>query len=63
MTKIPTRGAFLGKERRPKLRGIWCPRHPQSQLVRMELPNGKIDLRCPQCTEDRRLKFKIVMVK
>lgn len=39
-----------GKQSR---RGIWCPRHPASQLVRIELPNGKIDLRCPACTAAR----------
>jgi hypothetical protein len=33
--------------------GIWCPRHPDLKLVRVDLPRGKFDLRCPGCTEDR----------
>lgn len=37
-----------------KPKGIWCPHHPDAKLVRTELPNGKIDLRCPACTEARR---------
>lgn len=35
------------------MRGIWCPRHPLTRLVRTSLPNGKMDLRCPGCTAAR----------
>lgn len=34
-------------------KGIWCPRHPEAKLVRVPFPDGKIDLRCPECTEER----------
>lgn len=33
--------------------GIWCPRHPGAKLVRIVMPEGKFDLRCPECTQDR----------
>lgn len=33
--------------------GIWCPRHPAARLVRIALPEGKFDLRCHECTQDR----------
>lgn len=56
----PKRGWWNGKEPVRKKRGIWCPRHPDAELVRMELPDGKVDLRCPKCTEARRASFKIV---
>ena len=43
-----------------KRRGIWCPRHPESLLVRTDLPSGKFDLRCPACTNDRIAAIKLV---
>lgn len=39
---------------------IWCPRHPAERLVRIPFPNGKFDLRCPGCTEDRKATIKVV---
>jgi transposase-like protein len=41
-------------------KGIWCPRHPEEQLVRISFPNGKIDLRCPACTSERVAKIGLV---
>jgi hypothetical protein len=34
-------------------RGIWCHRHPDEQLIIIDCPNGKIDLRCDACTKAR----------
>lgn len=34
-------------------RGIWCPRHPDEALIRIDLPNGKFDLRCPVCHPEK----------
>jgi hypothetical protein len=41
--------------------GIWCPRHPIEKLVRTDLPNGKIDLRCPACTMARIASIKVAL--
>jgi hypothetical protein len=34
-------------------KGLWCPRHPDAKLVRIAMPEGKVDLRCPECTAER----------
>jgi hypothetical protein len=39
---------------------IWCPRHPAAKLVRTQLGNGKIELRCPDCTKERLAAIKVV---
>jgi hypothetical protein len=41
-------------------RGIWCPKHPEEQLVRIVIPSGEIDLRCPACTSERVAKIGLV---
>jgi hypothetical protein len=40
--------------------GIWCPRHPEAALVRTDCGNGKINLRCPSCTDERRSSLRII---
>lgn len=42
-------------------RGIWCPRHPDEQLVKIDTPGGKIDLRCPACTTERVSRIGLVV--
>lgn len=43
-------------------RGIWCPRHPDAKLVRIAMPEGRYDLRCPECTQDRVASIRTVAV-
>jgi len=39
---------------------MWCPRHPDRPLIRIDLPNGKWIARCPGCVDDKRAVIKVV---
>lgn len=39
---------------------FWCPRHPDTPLIRTDLPSGKFDLRCPDCTRAKREAIAVV---